>query len=389
MIKIENEDLNDIVFEYGKEIMSKLTNKINSILEVIAILESSSLVDEKIVKGKVLAYSSAIQVITNREKLLDSKHGKGSGKKTMDLIYTLEKFKTKSDKRSKCRKALLLKDYKSNSHKLSDFLKLNDLITGTPDQLLILNDQLDNQIRFTNERFYKYFFNYKNFYDEIDFKIGHKLDLKCCPYCNRNFITHVSDKNNRVIGPSYDHFFSKSRYKYLSLSFYNLIPSCFICNSNLKGNVDFTLENHIHPYLGGFEKDAFFDFELSTNNYKGKREIIFSPYLVPNINISNKKNDRIFGSIDNKDSGNIKIFKLQNVYKLHNDSVEEIHAKFDKSSPHYIGSISKIISQLKTSEEEFYRFHFRNYFDSKDFHKRPLAKLDKDIYDKFKLITEL
>ncbi|MFD2907191.1 hypothetical protein ACFSX9_00440 [Flavobacterium ardleyense] len=388
MIKIDNNALADIIIEYGKEINSKLTSKINSILDVIAILESPLLLEKKIVKGKVRAYSSALKVIKNRDKLLDSKHGKGSGKETMDLIYTLEKYKIKADKRSKCRKTMLFRDYEDISNKLLNFINNNDLIIGTPEQLLILNDQLDKEIKFTNVRIYNYFFNYKNFYDEIDLKIGHKLDLKCCPYCNRNFITHVSDKNNRVIGPTYDHFFSKSRYKYLSLSFYNLIPSCFICNSNLKGNIDFTLDTHIHPYLGGFEKDAFFDFELSTNNYNGKKEIIFSPFLVPNMNLSFKKNDRIFGDKNKKNSGSINVFKLQEVYKLHDDSVEEIYAKFDKSSPHYIGSISEIITQLKTSEEEFYRYHFRNYFDSKDFNKRPLAKLDKDIYDKFLLISQ-
>jgi hypothetical protein len=238
------------------------------------------------------------------------------------------------------------------------------------------------------KKVYNYFFNYQNYYSIINNKIGKALNLKCCPYCNRNFITYIPDINRRIIGPSYDHFFSKARYEYLTLSFYNLIPSCYICNSNLKGNIDFKLDTHIHPYLGEFGDDVFFDFELSTKDYSGKREIGFHPKLIEKKTISPKTRKRVFGIDTEKGSGSINVFKLQDVYESHDDSVEEIYKRFDKNSRYYIGSISKIIDKLKTSEEEFYRFNFRNYYNTIDFNKRPLAKLDREIYDKMKTISE-
>ena len=82
------------------------------------------------------------------------------------------------------------------------------------------------------------------------------------------------------------------------------------------------------------------------------------------------------------------MFRLPEIYATHNDIVEEIHEKFDENSTHYLSSIQPYLKGLKTGEEEFYRFHFGNYFSIKDFNKRPLSKLTKDIYTKMKKIYE-
>lgn len=43
----------------------------------------------------------------------------------------------------------------------------------------------------------------------------------------------------------------------MSLSFYNLIPSCTICNSSAKGDALFKFETHIHPYLNDKPNPTF------------------------------------------------------------------------------------------------------------------------------------
>lgn len=389
MIKIEHPNLKYLSNEFSKDIKSIFQSKIEGILEVLSILDSPGFADESTVHNKVNKLISAIKVVTNKDILLNSKHPKGKGKDTYDLIYTLNHFKIKSDNRSKCRKTKLYKKLKDNVNKLSLFIQNNDLFGSQPAQLLILNDALKVELQVLTRKTYNYFFDYNNYYTSIDNGIGKALDLKGCPYCNRNYITYIPDKRKRIIGPTYDHFFSKTRYQYLTLSFYNLIPSCYICNCNLKGNVDFKLETHLHPYLGGFGKDVFFDFELSTKVDNKKKEISFSLFLTPHHTISPQKKERIFGNTTIKNSGNINVFKLQEVYQSHTDSVEEIYRKFDKTSQYYIGSISDIIDKLKTSEEELYRFYFRNYYNTIDFNKRPLAKVDRDIYDKLKMISDV
>lgn len=55
-----------------------------------------------------------------------------------------------------------------------------------------------------------------------------KLCVKVCPYCNRMYTTTLYGKKR--IRPDFDHFYPKSRYPYLAVSLFNLIPTCNICN---------------------------------------------------------------------------------------------------------------------------------------------------------------
>lgn len=144
---------------------------------------------------------------------------------------------------------------------------------------------------------------------------------------------------------------------------------------------NFKLNTNIHPFVEGFDNDCTFDFELSTKDYLGRKEISYIPKLEIKDFVSSSKKIKI--------KGNLKVFKLNQIYESHEDSIEEIYTRFDKGSPYYIGSISEILNKLNVTEEEFYRFHFRNYFNEIEFNKRPLAKLDKNIYEKFKSISDI
>ncbi|MEO3736283.1 HNH endonuclease [Shewanella baltica] len=75
-----------------------------------------------------------------------------------------------------------------------------------------------------------------------------------CPYCNLETISIIQSNNKGKMLLSLDHFYPKSLYPYLALSFYNLIPSCHNCNSNIKQDKNFTTETHINPYLESFNE---------------------------------------------------------------------------------------------------------------------------------------
>ncbi|MFX8327742.1 hypothetical protein ABTL71_18955, partial [Acinetobacter baumannii] len=69
-----------------------------------------------------------------------------------------------------------------------------------------------------------------------------------CPYCNRSYIYYISRR--KEIKPQIDHFFPKSKYPFLAMSFYNLIPSCQTCNGfGAKEEKDPLTEGLINPYL--------------------------------------------------------------------------------------------------------------------------------------------
>ena len=99
------------------------------------------------------------------------------------------------------------------------------------------------------------------------------LKLRACPYCNLNYIDAVIteddrnrskkliDKNNKVLRHHFDHYFPKNKFPFFGISFYNLIPSCYECNSALKG--DNTDKTPLNPYIQDFDSMATFYIQLN------------------------------------------------------------------------------------------------------------------------------
>ena len=92
-----------------------------------------------------------------------------------------------------------------------------------------------------------------------------KLKISSCPYCNEG-VAKVDLFQGRVnlremLNHQLDHFFSQVRYPYLSLSFFNLIPSCYHCNSVLKGTTNLHTNTHINPYDNSVDDNFEFFIE--------------------------------------------------------------------------------------------------------------------------------
>lgn len=74
--------------------------------------------------------------------------------------------------------------------------------------------------------------------------------VKICPYCNADSVyTLEVIERDKTYKSAFDHFFPKSRYPFLGLSLYNLIPSCDRCNSKFKHDRYEETWNILHPYL--------------------------------------------------------------------------------------------------------------------------------------------
>ncbi|PCQ48802.1 hypothetical protein [Citrobacter freundii] len=91
-----------------------------------------------------------------------------------------------------------------------------------------------------------------------------------CFYCGIYDLTVISeikptkkndcrDGNNKILF-DLDHFYLKSKYPFLSLSFYNLIPCCGICNSRIRSTKEFDITTHINPYADSFDSHYKFNF---------------------------------------------------------------------------------------------------------------------------------
>lgn len=87
--------------------------------------------------------------------------------------------------------------------------------------------------------------------------------IKFCPYCNAETVYAIkfkrkpgADFDHIAIKSALDHFYPRSRYPFLALSLYNLIPSCTRCNSGLKRDKHTRITRVAHPYIPADDLDV-------------------------------------------------------------------------------------------------------------------------------------
>ncbi len=250
--------------------------------------------------------------------------------------------------------------------------ELKRLITAKPEALEgIINAVVIHYPDFTNPASDCYFvlynifvsscYNISNKFSKYDFIKS--IDKDTCPYCNRNYIYYIS--KSKEIKPQIDHFFPKSKYPFLAMSFYNLIPSCQTCNGfGAKEEKDPLIEGLINPYL---LRNSDFTFTYVPN----------SAGIISSLLDKNSIKVKILKNIP----GHLNVFKLTELYEQHADHIVELIVKSKiKYSETYRDYLKKYReSGLKFSENEIDRMILGNYTTDEDGHKRPLAKLYQDI----------
>lgn len=82
-------------------------------------------------------------------------------------------------------------------------------------------------------------FNYSRWQSKIAaFFVNHAkdLDINTCFYCETSYINTYTAISRKKIQFDIDHFLPKSKCPIVSLSLFNMIPCCPICNQRLKGS---------------------------------------------------------------------------------------------------------------------------------------------------------
>ncbi|WP_298220877.1 hypothetical protein [Flavobacterium sp.] len=199
-------------------------------------------------------------------------------------------------------------------------------------------------------------------------KFINKVCIDTCPYCNRNYI-YTTSKNKKT-KPEIDHFYPKSKYPILGLSYFNLIPSCKPCNGfGAKEERDPFIEGLSNPYLLNYN-----DFELS---HKIKNIAIINP-------LSGKSEIEVY--FKKSIPGHLEVFNLKDLYELHYDHAIELiikrNLKYSKKYREYLSSYKG----LQFSKSEIDRMILGNYALEKEQHKRPLSKMYQDIGKELGLI---
>lgn len=227
-----------------------------------------------------------------------------------------------------------------------------------------LNDSLN---LFLNRVFIKRIYDNPNRFDKHKFINYHKSNT--CSYCNRSYIYSLSQSSN--LKPEIDHFYPKTKYPFLALSFYNLIPSCQTCNGiGGKHSKDPLKEKIVSPYLVT-DKDFEFDY-------------ILKPY---------KEGSPLYGLdvelfLIKRRKGNDEVFKLNELYEKHTDHLFELIVKAKIAYHNNYRASLRSFNGIKFKDSEIDRMIVGNYTEIKDLHKRPLSKMYRDIALKLGLIKE-
>ncbi|MGA5681364.1 hypothetical protein ACPCHR_27465 [Bacillus bombysepticus] len=245
-------------------------------------------------------------------------------------------------------------------------------------------------------------FNYSNFTTISEsknentrwdaYELVKNLKVEVCPYCNRQFTTTVEPIKGEMgrTRPELDHFYSQKRYPFFAVSFFNLIPCCHICNSNLKGSKEFDVETHLHPYDN--ELDDLVDFTVKFNEEIGDKDyvnaLLHNPQILTidfKINALKKQHYKRseFKLLLHKINNSKRVFKLKTLYNAHTDYVGEIIIKSLLYNNDSIESMYKDFPNLFSEKEDLLRVVYSNYVDAENMDKRVLAKLTKDIVKEF------
>lgn len=255
-------------------------------------------------------------------------------------------------------------------------------LKATPVELLRLHNQLFKTIYDGNHNIndekqaLECIFNYDSSIDQnsdFSYAVASLMNINTCTYCNRQYILTASTSDSHLIRPQFDHWFPKSKYLDLTLSYFNLIPSCSLCNSSLKHNMPMRLKKYIHPYI---DKDAGFNFDFHSigNDSDGIEHFQVDCPIIAH----GSKRKRVRKTLD--------MFRIEEIYTAHEGLELRDLVELARAYPHdYITNlIDKVITDTGITENDAYRMLFGIEANSSNYINRPFSKFKTDIIRKLK-----
>lgn len=207
------------------------------------------------------------------------------------------------------------------------------------------------------------YFSYSEIRNSILVGLAKKINIKTCIYCNANYTLVIENQETSKALFEYDHFFPKNKYPFLSISLYNLIPSCSSCNL-LKSSKSLSFD--LHPYI--FDISSLFKFVVKDplNLWlKNNQQNVTIDILPSQVEYSDLVKELC------------KSFKLKETYERHKDIVQEVFTKVYLKS--YYGNPNNF-PFLKNKEISAKRLLLGNYESPLEIELRPLSKFIQDIW---------
>ncbi|WP_059106080.1 HNH endonuclease [Shouchella shacheensis] len=199
------------------------------------------------------------------------------------------------------------------------------------------------------------------------YQLCEELDINVCPYCNRMYTFTVGGQGGNLTRPELDHYYPISKFPIFALSFFNLIPSCKVCNSSIKKSDYLNINEYLHPYIDSLDPAYTFDFrskDLKAMEGKNKNNEIF----INRNDSTNRKSDNF-----------LKKFSIEPIYGHH----KEVVPTFIKKHKHYPDSvINELVSLLGADKQELLSALYSPP-DQSSIIDSSLGKLHRDLYLQF------
>lgn len=211
-------------------------------------------------------------------------------------------------------------------------------------------------------------FNYDNYRKTVLVSIARMLNVKTCPYCNMHYTlyaeegTHADDRLARL---QFDHFIDKNTYPMLSMSFFNLIPSCAVCN---QGKSKKPLPTRFNPYSKAISNAFSFEIANPVNFFAGaSAKDVVDLKLVHKTGYTSQ-------DVDDYDS----VFHLKALYGRHKDIVIET---FDRAyTETYYCNPSTHFSKLELDTQTYIKkLWYGVSLCEDDIETRPMSKFIMDM----------
>ena len=277
-------------------------------------------------------------------------------------------------------------EYNSQYKGQKDFVKklisnLTLLLTGTPPKLKSFIDSLHSDyIKIASKKVYKPYMTkgkrrkqtfakgllhamgYENYRESKLVELSRMLNIKVCPYCNHNFTLYIDilGKTNMKGLFQFDHFYDKSDYPYLSMSLYNLIPSCSYCNHQKRTT---QLDIRYNPYFNAISEEFHFKVVDSFQLRSGKKGADKIDIKIER-NVSRQGVDELQNELH-----------LEEQYGRHRDIVQEIYDKVYNET-YYRNMLTCIPDE---DREKLLNQWLGIPLDKNDIDKRPLTKFCQDV----------
>ena len=197
-------------------------------------------------------------------------------------------------------------------------------------------------------------------------EIHQQMRLKTCVYCNA--IPTMS--NNGEVFYQMDHYLPQSLYPFLGTCFYNLQPSCGVCNDHKKTqNCDFGL------YVNSEQHK-----ELSPFRFVPKIESLDGPYpKCEEIQFRGKG-----ANVTKESKAHEEMFHINNLYAGYKDEVSALYADAYKMNPTMIAVNAECWGIPATKKDVLAYMSGHLSLEEENVHQKTLTKLKQDTIKQLK-----